>query len=325
MYQELLRASNVGMCDIAVYIKQETNVRIEIESSCEKLYTCANTGLIKSLEHASPEPAEKCLIVNNKDPYMRIEMLYPRLEEIIPETPVRANLVHAYPPYTRANIIMVLDTSPHYDLYGLEYRGATVITSTKRTILEGYGVIQLVESSISKQVDAVEVIVDDILGFETIYPILPRDSHSRGIRLCSKQLGLSEEKLSYEHGNPAFIINYASYLRGKAGSLAKLQLQAGLIRLYSLLPLSRSQVVEIAKHLSEAGRVDPIIKRENLLVRKVPIAGLPLRLRKTQNNSKIVLETVLTDSLDIRGWEEASIFCRECWEPLSLYELRGKG
>ncbi len=315
----------MGMCDIAVYVRQETNVRIEIESSCEKLYTCADTSLVKSVEHASSEPVEKCSIINNRGPYTQIEMVYPRLEEIIPETPVKANLVHAYPPYTRANVVMVLDTSPHYDLYGLEYRGATVITSTKRTILEGYGVIQLVESSISKQVDAAEVIVDDILGFETIYPILPRDSHSRGIRLCSKQLGLSEEKLSYEHGNPAFIINYASYLREKAGSLAKLQLQAGLIRLYSLLPLNHSQVMEIAKHLSKAGHVDPIIKHENSLVKKVPIAGLPLRLRKIQNNSKIVLETMITDSLDIRGWEEVSIFCRECWEPLSLYELRGKG
>ncbi len=315
----------MGMCDIAIYIRQETNVRIEIESSCEKLYTCANTSLVKDVEHASPEPAEKCLIINNKGPYTRIEMLYPRLEKIIPETPLRANLVHVYPPYTRANVAMVLDTSPHYDLYGLEYRGATVITTTKRTILEGYGLIQLVESSTSEQVDTAEVIVDDILGFETIYPILPKDSHSRGIRLCSKQLGLSEEKLSYEHGNPVFIINYADYLRERARSLAKLQLQAGLMRLYSLLPLSHSQVVEIATHLAKSGRVDPIIKHEDSLVKKVPIAELPLRLRKTQNNSKIILETVITDSLDIRGWEEVSIFCRECWEPLSLYELRGKG
>jgi len=314
----------VGMCDIAIYIKQETNVRIEVESSCEKLYTCAN-NLIKDIKHASLEPSERCLIINNKGPYAQVKMTFPRLEEIIPETPVRANLVHAYPPYTRANVAIVLDTSPHYDLYGLEYRGATVITSTKRTILEGNGVVQLVESTIGEQVNTAEIIVDDILGFEAMYPILPRDKHSRGIRLCGKQLGLSEEKLNYEHGNPLFVVNYASYLREKVESLAKLQLQAGLIRLYSLLPLSRSQVVEIAKHLSEAGRVDPIIKHEELLVKKVPVTELPLRLRKTQNNSKIILEAVLTDSLDARGWDEVSIFCRECWEPLSLYELRGKG
>ena len=315
----------MGTCDIATYIKQETNVRIEIESSCERLYTCANTCLIRNVEHASIETREECSIINNKGPYIQIKMSYPRLEEIIPETPVRANLIHVYPPYTRANIAIVLDTNPKYDFYGLEYRGATVITSTKRTVLEGHGVTQLIESSVSEKVDTVEVIVDDILGFETIYPILPRDSHSRGIRLCSKRLGLSEEKLSYEHGNPAFIVNYASYLKKKAGSLAKLQLQAGLIRLYSLLPLSHSQVVEVAKYLSEAGHVSPIIKQEKMLVKKVPVTGIPLRLRKTQNNSKIILETVIMDSLDIRGWEEVSIFCRECWEPLSLYELRGKG
>ena len=311
-------------CSIAIYGDQGVNLRVEIESTCEKLYTCSNADTIRSVQGASVAPFRGCYIIENKGSSVKISMRFPRVEGVIPDNPVKGNLIHPYPPYTPAEILIVLDTSPYYDLYGLEIRGATVITSRKRVVLEGRGIVQLVDASQGTVLSDAEIVVDDVLAFESLYPVLPRDKHSRGIRLCSKKLGIMEEGLNYDHGNPTYILGYVDYLRKHYNRMTRLQVQAALTKTYSLLPTSTKNVTRLAERLSSLSRIEAVLNQNGRLKLVPGLEGLPLRLRRKEQDRTVIVETLLDPGKEIPAneWHEISVFCRECWEPLSLYELR---
>lgn len=320
--KRITRVTKVNPCSITIYAEQGVNISVEIEATCDRLYTCSHTNMIKRIQGANLMPFKNCFLIENKGSIARVSIIFPRMERIIPDNPIKGNLLHPYPPYTLSDILIVFDTSPRYDLYGLEARGATVIASKKRIVLEGKGIVQLVDASQGVIIDDIEIIVDDILAFESLYPILPRDRHSRGIRLCSTELGITEERLHYDHGNPTCILGYVNYIRKTFNKMGQLQLQAALTRIYSLTPIDATKIFTLAEKLSTIPRIEAVVKQGNMLKLVSELERLPLRLRRKERNKTIITEILLDNEVLVDDWHEISIFCRECWEPLSLYELR---
>ncbi|BEP17567.1 hypothetical protein PYJP_09190 [Pyrofollis japonicus] len=321
-------------CSIFAYIDATNIPKITIESTCDRLYTCAPRKFIDREEGIDFRIHGGCLIGETKGGRANISMRYPSLDKLLPETPVKAHMVQTFPPYQEAEIVLVIDSSPNTDFYGMLERKSTVISTTKRTILAGKGVLQLVnDKQIISRSDGEsldEVLVDNTIGFETTYPILPLEKHAQIIRRCSFLHHIDEDILLYQYGAPDFVLSYADSLRKQKKFMEPLRLHAALSKLYAGL-LKASNVtepsdiyniaVEIAKtmHLSiiSIGRQD-----KNTFIKPV-VSGIAFRikLRKKHQDTDHVVSVLVDRDMVVHGsWEEVSVLCTNCWEPLTLYE-----
>ncbi|NOZ89496.1 MAG: hypothetical protein GXO15_06195 [Crenarchaeota archaeon] len=152
----------------------------------------------------------------------------------LPVTPCRPGVLPVpWPPYTPVDALIVVDTEPGLDLYGLEYRKSTVISTTKRTLLEGGPYLQLAEAE--RVVDEAAAVARGVAPGEAGYPLLT------GLEWVDRLLRCEAEE--------------GSGLRAWGRCLESLEPPRGWEEV--LLPLSRSCPQRGYAALAERSGVDP--------------------------------------------------------------------
>ena len=231
------------------------------------------------------------------------------------ETPCTPLLLpQPWPPYTTADIELVVDTRPGLLIYGLPSRRSTVLTATQRTLLEGSGaVLQAVAVSENAAVGSEEAVVDGWLILATLPPLRSSLPDLEEARLCAlARPGLEgwgrclwtrgrgySERLLADAPSHAWA-RACLYARLYAGSLA----EAGLDPLYWARRVR-----------AETGPWAPLSRRGRVL--RVEAEKARGALARREGGDLVVRETSLHKGVyGLEGWDAAGLACRSCLEPL---------
>ena len=227
-------------------------------------------------------------------------------------TPCRRTLPTPWPPYTAADAMIVVDSNPHVDLYGLPERKSTVISTVKRTLLEGRSYIQLIDASIGQVVGEETLMVppDKLYWFETSTPIVSGAPHLDQVKICEQLHGgtieawaacLDQARLGKLH--VIEMLEAASHDPGCGQRVyAAAALRAGVT------PAGISSPVSLTARPA-AGGVE---------VRLSGVEQVTLLLSREEKDGRLVAETTVKQGVNLieDSWSSYSVVCRECWLPL---------
>jgi hypothetical protein len=302
----------MGLCSIWIYVDATSKpVRVEYESTCERLYRCSSEG---------------CKIVDVSSKF-KDKLQVRDLSSLLPLTPSNPTLWQPFPPYARADISIVVDSHPHVELYGLPLRKATVLTLIKRTLLEGASQLQLVQIGGDDVVlGESEALVGGWLGFEISYPLLPKAARSNPIAAyCHEMSGIERwGRCLYEYYSlEEHVLDYAGRLRRAASARGYgVDVVAMAMRLYAGLAVASGfSPLELAEAIVSHGTFSPLVVRGDELKPIHP----EIRLGAKCSNSGMELyadaSTVLKAVREY-GCDSLAIICRRCWQKMS--ELGGE-
>jgi hypothetical protein len=239
-----------------------------------------------------------------------IHLVYKITRLNLPFTPCRAPTVpQPFPPYTVADIEIVIDSSPKVDLYGLEDRRSSVVGIVKRTRMTGRGYLQLVEAD--KVVDGPIVVGRDIEWFEASWPILSVKESVNKVKVCEKSRGFNlvswglclEEACLDKQDVELFERLLKSSHPCIARILAATAIRSG-ISPYTLW----------GKRVS----MDIVKNADSIVFTLTGLSRLGLYLRRREGDEQIIVLKYLKEGANIIDgvWEEYSLFCKECWRSI---------
>lgn len=227
-------------------------------------------------------------------------------------TPCKRLLPVPWPPYTTADAAIVVDSTPHTDFYGLPMRRSTVISTVKRTVLEGRGYIQLIDSALGQVVDEETLLVppDRLYWFETSIPIVSGIPHLDQVKICEQLHGstieawatcLEQARLTRQH-----VIEMLTAASRDPGCGQRVYAAAALRA--GVKPTSISSPVSLAAKAAARG----------VEVRLSGVEQVTLLLSKEEKDKRLVVETTVKQGTNIveGSWSSYSVVCRECWLPL---------
>ena len=240
------------------------------------------------------------------------------LEHVIHElpvavTPCRRLLPVPWPPYTTVDAVVVVDSTPRTDFYGLPMRRSTVVSTVKRTVLEGRGYIQLVDSALGQVIDEETLLVPPgrLHWFETAIPVINGIPSLDHVKICEQLHGGTIESWAacLDHaGLPSqYVEEMLSVASGDAGCGQRVYAAAAL--------RAGTSPEEIVKPVSLALEA----AAKSVRVRLTGAKRMALLLARSGERGRTMVEAVIGEGENIvEGmWDSYSVVCRDCWLPIS--------
>ena len=201
--------------------------------------------------------------------------------------------------YTVVDTLVVVDSKPGFEFYGLPERHVTVIASTQRTVMEAAWYPQLVVANRAAVLDEKSAYIEPRLAAALAWPMVSGLPALDEVLLCEARrgLGLAEWAWCLERlGDPSVVAPLAAIAKlgpyAAARSFAALLMRSGL----PLKPL----------------KTPPAALRGDKLVVAVEHVTIGLR-RSGLEEWKIVQR----GETRLHGWDEVALLCKWCWHPIS--------
>ncbi|RUM47211.1 MAG: hypothetical protein DSY37_03260 [Hyperthermus sp.] len=293
-------------CSLWIYVEEAASgFRVSVESTCKLFFTRELASSLAGLREAL-KPVLGGFLYEPRGGLTELNYTMPRLE--LPVTPCRPGyLPQPYPPYSTADIEVVLDTRPRVEVYGLPYRRAAVIATTKRTLLEGTGYLVLAEPL--EVFDDGTVAARDVGFFESSWPLVS-DRRHLPIYLCeaSRGYGLTAWAHCLEESRLPETIVEEGLKQARHNPLCRPRVYASLATRSGLEPYELAKGVEL-RLWRDSGGVRAVLARPDRLV---------FYLKQATSTGYIVAKTAINAGETLLGdWEEYSLLCRDCWLPIS--------
>ncbi len=237
-------------------------------------------------------------------------------------------------PYKPIDVLMVIDSKPYLNSYGLPIRHSTVVKNTMRTIMEGIIPPQLliadIRSNSIKIIDTSVVELEDPLADLFTYPILGSSPLLTEAKLC-------EVEKNFNLTNWGRCLEVVAAMRNTwnmlnefivSGASHKSLLRACNIHAYLSRKWASMAVLAGYEPLKYAEKaVEKNVLAASLIVSVFRLPGrlriqtrLPVlvRLLRTMESGKEVMEVRVKDLLELidDGWTAYAYLCSECWVPL---------
>jgi hypothetical protein len=230
------------------------------------------------------------------------------------ETPCTPRLLpQPWPPYQVADATIVVDSEPGLELYGLPWRRSNVVTLTRRTLLEGQGIVQLVAVRGEEALDWQRASVRGWLSLATLPPLEAAEEELREPRRCAQRAagGLAAwGRCLWEHGRgcPSKLLEETP--RG-AWSRACLyaRLYAGALAEAGVEPLD--WLLRVRGEDGEGAWAPARLLGSGMLEVLAPAVRAVLWRR--EGSSVVTREATFEKGVHVlKGWERVGLACRRC-------------
>jgi len=235
-------------------------------------------------------------IIEPRGGYVRWEGVV-ELQEGVLVAPYGA-LLPSPPGYIVVDTLVVVDSEPGFEFYGLPHRHVTVIASTQRTVMEAAWYPQLVVASRAAVLDEKSAYIEPRLAAALAWPMVSGLPALDEVLLCEARrgLGLAEWAWCLERlGDPSAAVPLAAAAKlgphAAARSFAALLVRSGL----PLKPL----------------KAPPAVLRGDKLV--VAAEHVTIGLRRSGLEE---WRTVHRGETRLHGWDEVALLCKWCWHPI---------
>ncbi|MET1101537.1 MAG: hypothetical protein ABWW69_03545 [Pyrodictiaceae archaeon] len=236
-------------------------------------------------------------------------------------------------PYRSLELLLVVDSKPSIEVYGLEELGSTVIASTKRTVLEGRQPPQLLIAGSNTSVEKAygrpsEVVVKEPISLLYTYPVLSSDNIVDYAKLCEASRGykmwgicLREAARIYHSMSVLSQLHAISVLGGFEPDI--LQVYGAGLRLLEHFALFQGIDVREAAMLFSRGFLPEEVASATRLSDKgvfVEVERIPARIGFIGSDEDSLwvgdywFEAGRTRSIRVKNVSGLSLFCEKCWE-----------